>query len=363
MADDTDKSQKTEEPTQKKLDDSRQKGQVPSSREVNHWFMILAATIIVALLSPALTTGIMNVLKKYFQSAHEIPVNQGNIGTLILNLASDIGFLMVMPILLLIIAAFSTGMVQNGLLLAVDRIQPKLERISPMQGIKRLFSFKSLAEFLKGIAKITIVGAVATMLMLPSFGGLEQLMRMEVIVLPAILHSLATRLLIGVLAIVTVIAVIDFLYQKFEYMKQMKMSRQEIKDEMKQSDGDPAVKQRLRQIRQERARQRMSAAVPQASVVITNPTHFAVALKYELGEMDAPVLVAKGQDFMAQQIRSIADDHDIPIVENPPLARALYAGVEIDQEIPSEHFKAVAEIIGYVMRLQGKMSRQNRARR
>jgi flagellar biosynthetic protein FlhB len=138
-------------------------------------------------------------------------------------------------------------------------------------------------------------------------------------------------------------------------MKQMRMSRQEIKDEMKQSEGDPMVKQRLRQIRQERARPRMSAAVPQASVVITNPTHFAVALKYEFGEMDAPVLVAKGQDFMAKQIREIAEANDIPIVENPPVARAIYAGVEVDQQIPSEHFKAVAEIIGYVMRLKGKM--------
>ena len=195
------------------------------------------------------------------------------------------------------------------------------------------------------------------MLMMPSFNGLEQLVRMEIVAMPAILYTLTVKLLVGVLAIVTVIAVVDFLYQKFEFMKQMRMSRQEIKDEMKQSDGDPMVKQRLRQIRMERARQRMSAAVPGSSVVITNPTHYAVALKYELGEMDAPVLVAKGQDFIAAKIREIAKENDIPIVENPPLARALYAGVEIDEEIPGEHFKAVAEIIGYVMRLKGKMPR------
>lgn len=198
------------------------------------------------------------------------------------------------------------------------------------------------------------------MLMMPYFGGLEDLARIELIDFPVVLHSLTTRMLVGVLAVVTVVAVIDFLYQKFEFMKQMRMSRQEIKDEYKQTEGDPMVKGRLRQIRQERARQRMAAAVPQASVVITNPTHFAVALRYELEETEAPVLLAKGQDFLAQKIREIAKEHDIPIVENPPLARALYAGVEIDQQIPPEHYKAVAEIIGYVMRLRGKMPKVRR---
>jgi flagellar biosynthetic protein FlhB len=355
MAEGSDDSQKTEEPTQKKLDDARERGRVPNSREVNHWFMILAGTIIVAMVSPSLSTGLKNVLGRYLEFAHAIPVSENTLRDIIARIANDVAFLLILPILLLVIAALATGMVQSGIMLATDRIVPKMERVSPMQGMKRLFSFKSLAEFLKGVAKITIVGAVATMLMLPSFGGIEQLMRIEIAVLPELLRALATKLMIGVLAIVTVIAIVDFLYQKFEFMKQMRMSRQEIKDEMKQSEGDPMVKQRLRQIRQERARPRMSAAVPQASVVITNPTHFAVALKYEFGEMDAPVLVAKGQDFMAKQIREIAEANDIPIVENPPVARAIYAGVEVDQQIPSEHFKAVAEIIGYVMRLKGKM--------
>ena len=193
------------------------------------------------------------------------------------------------------------------------------------------------------------------MLMLPSFDGLEQLVRMDAIAAIAVLHSLVSKLLFGVLAVVSVIAAIDFIYQRFENMKQMRMSRQEIKDEFKQSEGDPAVKQRIRQVRQERSRQRVATAVPEASVVIANPAHFAVALKYDLDDMDVPVLVAKGQDFLAQTIRELAEEHNIPIVENPPIARALYAGVEIDQEIPQEHFKAVAEIIGYVFRLKGKL--------
>ena len=359
MAEDsTDQSQKTEEPTQKKLDDSRKKGQVPSSREVNNWFMILAGTIIVAMIAPSMSTDIKGVLLKFLAAPHAIPVEAGSLVDILGQTATEIGFIMVIPILLLLVAAFSSTMVQNGLVVAVDRIQPKLERASPMAGAKRLFSLKSVVEFLKGVAKITIVGAIATMLMLPSFEGLDQIVRMEIGGAANLLHALVSKLLFGVLAVVTIIAAIDFLYQRFEHMKQMRMSRQEIKDEYKQTEGDPVIKQRLRQVRHERARQRTMAAVPDASVIITNPTHFAVALKYELDDMEAPVLIAKGQDFLALKIREVAEEHDIPIVENPPVARALYANVEVDQEIPQEHFKAVAEIIGYVFRLKGKLPAQ-----
>jgi flagellar biosynthesis protein FlhB len=356
----TDKSQKTEEPTQKKLDDSRKKGQVATSREVSNWFMILAGTIIIAMISPSMSSGIKSVMIKFLAVPHAMPVEAGNLADIIGSVATDIGFIMIVPMLLLLVAAFASTMVQNGLVVAVDRIQPKLERASPMAGAKRLFSLKSLVEFAKGILKITIVGTVATMLMLPSFSGLEQLVTMEMGGAAEVLHSLVSKLLFGVLSVVTIIAAIDFLYQRFEHMKQMRMSRQEIKDEFKQSEGDPMVKARLRQVRQERARQRTVAAVPEASVVITNPTHFAVALKYDMDDMAAPVLLAKGQDFLALKIREVAAEHNIPIVENPPVARALYANVEVDEEIPQEQFKAVAEIIGYVFRLKGKLPPQSR---
>lgn len=356
----TDKSQKTEEPTQKKLDDSRKKGQVVTSREVSNWFMILAGTIIIAMISPSMSSGIKSVMIKFLAVPHAMPVEAGNLADIIGSVATDIGFIMIVPMLLLLVAAFASTMVQNGLVVAVDRIQPKLERASPMAGAKRLFSLKSLVEFAKGILKITIVGTVATMLMLPSFSGLEQLVTMEMGGAAEVLHSLVSKLLFGVLSVVTIIAAIDFLYQRFEHMKQMRMSRQEIKDEFKQSEGDPMVKARLRQVRQERARQRTVAAVPEASVVITNPTHFAVALKYDMDDMAAPVLLAKGQDFLALKIREVAAEHNIPIVENPPVARALYANVEVDEEIPQEQFKAVAEIIGYVFRLKGKLPPQSR---
>jgi flagellar biosynthetic protein FlhB len=309
-------------------------------------------------MAPSLSTDVKLVLQKFLAMPHAMPVEKGNIAMIIGDVAAEVGYIMIIPVILFVAAAFGSAVVQGGLIVAVERITPKLDRASPLAGMKRLFSLKSVVEFIKGILKITIVGAVATMLVLPYFEGLEQLVMMEMTGAASVLHSLVSRLLVGVLAVVTVIAVTDFLYQRFEHMKQMRMSHQEIKDEFKQTEGDPMIKGRLRQIRQERARQRMAAAVPEASVVITNPTHFAVALKYELDEMDAPVLLAKGQDFLALKIREIAEEHGIPIIENPPIARALYAGVEVDQEIPPEHFKAVAEIIGYVFRLKGKMPKR-----
>jgi len=165
---------------------------------------------------------------------------------------------------------------------------------------------------------------------------------------------LSVKLMIAVLAVMSAIAGLDWLYQRFDFTKQQRMTRQEIKDEFKQTEGDPMVKARLRQIRMERARQRMMAAVPEADVVITNPTHYAVAMKYEVDSMGAPKVVAKGVDHLALRIRELAKEHDVPVMENPPLARALCAAVEIDQEVPPEHYKAVAEIIAYVFRLQGR---------
>ncbi len=356
MADDTqDQSQKTEEPTPKRLEDSRQKGQVANSREVNNWIMILAGTVVVMLFAPAMMRDMRLAMLKFIEKPHAMPLDAAQAGEVLVDLFMNVGVILLTPMLILFGAALATGLVQSGLIMAPDRIKPKLEKISLISGVKRLFSMRSLTEFAKGLFKISVVGFVATMLMLPEFASLDQIPKLEVSDMLGYLHGLIGRLLIGVLSIITVIAALDFLYQKFEHLKQNRMSRQEIKDEMKHTEGDPIIKQRLRQIRHDRARKRMMAAVPEASVVITNPTHFAVALKYELDEMSAPVLIAKGVDHLAFRIREIAREADVPIVENPPLAQALHAGVEVDDQIPPEHYKAVAEIIGYVFRLKGKM--------
>ncbi len=354
MAEDQDPAQKTEEPTQKRVEDSRRKGQVATSREVNHWFMILGASLLVIMLAPGMFGRIKDTMVKFIASPHDVTLDPGTVHAIAVGLIGDLGSILAVPAAILMALAVFGGLVQNGPIFAPELIKPKLEKISLLKGVKRLFSGRSLMEFTKGVLKLAIVATVATMVVVPEFDRLTQLPGYHISQLLAFLWELSGRVLIAVLAVMTVVAGIDFLYQKFEHNKKQRMSRQEIKDELKQTEGDPMIRARLRQIRMERARQRMMSAVPNAAVVITNPTHYAVALKYEHEDMEAPVLVAKGADKMAERIRDVAEENEVPIVENAPLARALYAGVEIDQEIPPEHYRVVAEIIGYVMRLSGR---------
>ena len=241
---------------------------------------------------------------------------------------------------------------QNGLVVSAEPLKPKLEKLSPISGFKRIFSLKSWVEFIKGIFKISLIGAAATVLLWPEAATVIKTVEIEMVGVMVILQSLTLKLLVGVAALVLVIALLDFLYQRFEHQKQLRMSRKDLQDEYKQTEGDPHIKARLKGLRAERARRRMMADVPNATVVITNPTHFAVALLYEAGEMAAPRAVAKGADLTALKIREIAEAHNVPIVENPPLARALYAAIDLGDDVPPEHYQAVAEVIGYVMRLE-----------
>ncbi|HEX7005772.1 MAG TPA: flagellar biosynthesis protein FlhB, partial [Alphaproteobacteria bacterium] len=293
-------------------------------------------------------------MRRFFEAPDLMPVDAGGLRLVLGDLLGDLALAFLPLFLLFIIAAAAPGLLQSGFLISPERIQPKLEKISVTKGFGRLFSLRSIAEFGKGVLKIAIVGTVATLLLVPHIEKIHQMQTLAVPDLMIVIQDLAVRLLLGVLAIMTVVAAVDFLYQRFEFLKSMRMTRQEIRDELKQTEGDPMVKGRLRQIRMERARRRMMANVPKADVVITNPTHFAVALSYKPDEMAAPRVVAKGADLVAARIREVAEEHDIPVVQNPPVARALFATVDLDQEIPAEHYRAVAEIIGYVFRLKGR---------
>ncbi len=356
MADnEQDDSQKTEEPSHRRLEQAREKGQVAKSQEINHWFMILAMAIVFGVFGESFVDGIATSLYRFIEQPHEIRLDGGQVRAVLADVGWRLGLAVLIPVAVMVLLALISGFAQNGVLISFESIKPKLEKLSLQKGLKRLFSTRSVVDFLKGVAKISIVAAVVVILLWPEWRILPNLTSFETQALLALMQTLAMRVLIGVLAVMTVIAALDFLYQKQQHTKQLRMSRQELKDEFKQTEGDPMIKARLRQIRMERARKRMMAAVPEADVVVTNPTHFAVALKYDAERMPAPVLVAKGADSMAQRIREIAKEHDVPIVQNPPLTRALYDGVDLDQEIPAEHYKAVAEIIGYVMRLRGKL--------
>ncbi|MFN4090162.1 MAG: flagellar biosynthesis protein FlhB [Alphaproteobacteria bacterium] len=352
MADENDAAEKTEEPTPKKLEDARKKGQVPSSRELNHWFIIMGATLFVLMSLPSLAGGLTAVMYRFLEQPHLIPVGGEDAGQQLFAMIGDIGLLMLLPCVLMVAAALAPGLLQTGFLVSVESLKPKLQKISVFAGFKRLFSLRSVVEFVKGLFKLAIVTTIATVLLLPEFDRIELTAGMPMEDLLGLLHRLILRLLVGVLAVMAVIAVADLLYQRFDHVKKLRMSRQEVKEEFKQTEGDPMVKQRLRQIRMERSRRRMMAAVPTADVVVTNPTHFAVALKYDPDTMAAPKCVAKGGDHIALRIREVARENGVALVENPPLARALFASVEIDQEVPTEHYRAVAEVISFVWRLK-----------
>lgn len=353
-----DDSQKTEDPTQKRIDDSRQKGQIASSREINTWFMLLGGTILVMMVAPGMMVRLKVTLARYIAFSYDFTAAPASTGALLGNLIRDVAGILVLPLGILVVLALLSSLIQHPPVFALELIKPKFEKISPMKGAKRLFSSRSLVEFVKGLLKLAIVGTVGTLVVLPEFNRLTQLPTMDTHGIIDFIRTVSGWLLIAVLSVMTVIAALDFTYQKMQHLKQLRMSRQEIKDEMKQSEGDPMIKSRLRQIRTERARQRMMQAVPESTVVVTNPTHFAVALKYVHDEMDAPEVVAKGADLVAARIRELARENDVPLVENPPLARALYASTKIGQTIPAEHYRAVAEVIGYVMRLRPRKARR-----
>jgi flagellar biosynthetic protein FlhB len=260
------------------------------------------------------------------------------------------------PLLLLTVSAFAGTIIQHRIIFSFEPLKPDLSKISPIAGFKRLFSMVALANFAKGFAKLAVFGTVIGALLWPARHIMGGLIDVDPALILPVARSLAVKLLGTVVAILAVVAAADYLFQYRQWFDRHKMSIREMKEEFRQTEGDPAVKGKIKQLRQSRARKRMMAQVPKASVVITNPTHFAVALQYERG-MNAPVCVTKGADLIARKIREVAEAHNIPIMENPPLARALHATVEIDQEIPQEHYRAVAEIIGYVMRLRGAFRR------
>jgi flagellar biosynthetic protein FlhB len=360
MADDRDDAQKTEEATPKRHEDAHKKGQVAKSQEVSHWFMTFGIALAVLVFSIGVGSGVTNRLVPFIERPEQILIGGGNLTTLIGGLGRDVIVILLPPLGILMLAAILGNVVQHRPVFSVERLKPKLNKISPLAGIKRQFSLRAVLDFAKGLLKLFLVAAVALYIVWPELGKLPDLARSDVGMLLPLVRELALKMLAGVVAVMAFIAGFDFLYQKYAHAKQLRMTKQEVKDEYKQLEGDPLIKQRLRQLRMERSRQRMMTAVPNATVVVTNPTHFAVALHYEQQGDEAPVVVAKGQDLIARKIRELATEHDVPIVENKPLARALYASVEIDQEIPYEHYKAVAEIIGYVMRLRGKSVAQHR---
>lgn len=344
-------SSKTEDPSEKKLRDAHEKGDVVKSQEVNNWFILSGSALIFAIMAGPTSNSLMLSLKVLLENAEKFEVGSQALNAFWGNLAGSILMVAILPSIVLAAFGIAANLIQHRPLLSLDPIKPKFSKISPIQGAKRLFSTEALVNFGKGLVKLGVVSAVLWFVLAPEIESLEAMINLEPGMIIADFMDLSLKIFGAVLSVVTVIAIADYLYQRNRWWKRLKMTVQETRDEYKQQEGDPKVKGRIRQVRMERSRRRMMAAVPEATVVITNPTHFAVALKYDR-DMAAPQCVAKGADAIAFRIRELAKEHHVPIIENPPLARALFASVEVDDTIPTEHFKAVAEVIGFVMRLK-----------
>lgn len=351
---DEDKSSKTEEPTERKLKKARDEGDVPKSQEVSGWFTLAAGLAVFAFMAPAVSSDLTRILSIFLERPHEMSLDVGAA----MDLAASTGLRLVVVLgfvfLLIMVAAAAGNLVQHGLMFTPKKIAPKLDKLNPVNGLKRMFGPEGWMNFFKGVGKMALVGAAVAVVMWPRRDELLALPALAPIGLMQEVYSASVQLLIAALIIYAVIAAADFAFQKHQFIDRNKMSLKEIKDEFKDTEGDPMVRAKLRQIRQERAQRRMMARVPDAAVVITNPTHYAVALEYEQGRTPAPICAAKGVDAAALRIRELAEQHGIPIVEDPPLARGLHASVDLEETIPAEHFAAVAKVIGYVLSLKGR---------
>jgi flagellar biosynthetic protein FlhB len=349
---DEDKASKTEDPTDRRIEDARKEGNVPNSRELTNFFVLLGAAIFLVALAPWAAEGVASHLLNFLSRAHMFRIEPDSMGIGMAESFWTVIPYVAIPAALFMVMGLIAQVGQVGWLFTTKPLTPKLEKLSPIKGLKRIFSVKQLLEFVKGLFKVGFVALIAYFVLLPIMRQPQRYVDQDIIVTLHDLHDTLIALIIGVLLMMTVVAAIDLVFTRYKYREDLRMTKQEVKDENKAMEGDPQVKARIRNLRVERSRQRMMQAVPDADVVVTNPTHFAVALKYDMQTMAAPRLVAKGQDHLALRIRSVAEENDVPLVENPPLARALYASVDLDQEIPPEHYQAVAEVIGYVMRLR-----------
>ena len=351
MADDTDPDSKTEDATPRKLEEARKKGDVAKSADVGQALSLMGAVSVIVFGGGYFATQMAEDLLPFIAAPHAM------IGGLEAGAGVEIGMKAlwaVAPFMGAVMLATIIGGVGGnvgqigGLLFTPDKLAPKWDKVSPMAGFKRIYGPDGLMHFGQTLVKLIAVGIICWNVLAPHMGQFQSMAAMSPMAILPLARDLMIALMASTLVFLGFTAGGDFIWQKIRFAKRMKMTKEEVKEDYKQSEGDPHVKAKLKQIRMQKSRQRMMANVPKATVIVTNPTHYSVALRYEAGDA-APVCVAKGVDALALRIREVAKDHKVPIVENIPLARALYAAVEIDEIIPREHFEAAAKVIGFVM--------------
>ncbi|MEK5146585.1 MULTISPECIES: flagellar biosynthesis protein FlhB [Psychrobacillus] len=348
--------EKTEKATPKKREDSRKKGQVLKSPDVTSAIVLLAVFVFLFFFASFLRTEIFSFFSVTFTKYMLIETLTIDTAIIIYkDMLLEMAVILLPIMLVAVVAAVAANYFQFGLLFTTEPLKFDLKKIDPIKGLKRIFSLKAIIELLKSILKISFIGSITTLIL---WMNLEQVLSLSFKTAWDTLSTvgwLTGTMGIAASCVLLFISILDFFYQKFDYEKNLKMSKQDIKDEHKNSEGDPIVKSRIRQRQREMAMRRMMQEIPSADVVITNPTHFAIVLKYDDESMDAPTVVAKGADFVAQKIKLIAKENNVVMVENRQLARSMFDQVEVGQRIPDEFFKAVAEVLAYVYRIKQKI--------
>lgn len=350
-----DDEEKTEEPTDKRLSDAFKEGDVPQSQEAKVLAGLLAILCIVVLMSAGIMDTLGTALLPFLSRPQDMLTDLSGLTLIVEEVGWAVLKSLALPFTLIVALGIAMSAAQiKGILFVPKKLIPDLSKISPLKGLTRIFSMNQLMEVTKQILKLVIVGTVIFVIIFNNVKEYEGLPQLPVAGMLAFIKDQMYWMIVATIFMMIVLAAADYAFQHWKWKEKLKMTQQQVKEEHKQQEGDPQVKARIRALRNQKARQRMMAAVPTADVVVTNPTHYAVALKYDGETMGAPTLVAKGMDNVALRIREVAKEHDVPIVENPPLARALYATVDLDREVPPEHYKAVAEVISYIMKLKGK---------
>jgi flagellar biosynthesis protein FlhB len=352
MAENQDGQERTEEPTAKRLDDAKRKGQVPRSRELNTMAVTLTGVVGLAMMSRSLGHSLSEMMSERFVLTREEIFDTNS---MIINLGQGVGeaFLSLVPFfLMVIVAAIFSSVALGGFSFSGEALTPKLDKMSPLKGIKRVFSARGLVELLKAMAKFLLIGGITILLLYNTLNKYLALHHMDMVQAISHLNGLIGWSVILLASSLILLAAIDVPFQLWDHKRQLKMTRQELRDEMKETEGKPEIKSKIRQMQREMAQRRMMEQVPKADVIVTNPTHFAVALQYDPEHMHAPKMVAKGADLIAMNIRQVAKEHKVPLVESPVLARAIYYHTEIDSYIPAGLYLAVARLLAYVFQLR-----------
>jgi flagellar biosynthetic protein FlhB len=347
--------ERTEQATPKRREEARQKGHVAKSMEVNAAVVLLAGVLALYAISGSWLVGMADLWRRSFSSLASASVSADSVGNILATTALNLARFLAPVVGVAFVAGLLANVAQVGFVFSGEPLVPKWERISPVQGARRLLSARSLVELLKGILKIALVAWVVWAALKAEKERILLLTEQSPLQILAYLGSVSFKVALRAALVLLALALADYGFQRFEYERSLRMTRQELKEELKETEGDPLIKARIRSIQRALARRRMMKRVPESDVVITNPTELAVALKYDPKTMAAPTVVAKGARKLAQRIKEIAKEHGIPIVENKPLAQLLYRSVEVGMEIPVEAYQAVAEILAYVYRLKGKV--------